>query len=113
MITVKPYESPSESVIEFLEQRAYDIGVIEFNEPVIAMEGDRVVGVGNYSEQTVEVVVDELDVAIEICKFFGDRPIVSVDCPDEEVSRRINWIVKHPFVSSAEVIRILSTMPQA
>lgn len=112
MITVKSYESPSELVVEFLEQRNYDIGVIEFNEPVVAMDGDRVVGVGNYSEQTVEVVVDELDVAIEICKFFGDRPIESIDCPDEEISRRLNWIVKHPFVGSAEVIKILSTMPQ-
>ena len=112
MIIVRTYDSPSEAVVEFLEARDYDIGILEFNEPVIAMEGDRVVGVGNFSEQCVEVVVDELDVAIELCKFFGDRSIESVDCPNEEISRRLNWIVKHPFVNSAEVVKILSTMPQ-
>lgn len=95
---IESYEG-AQDVIEFVERMDYDTEVLAFDEPIVVRSDGRVIAVANYQEHgsRVEIVTDDQEAALAVCKHFAGQIIKEVDCSNAEISERLQGLIDRPF----------------
>lgn len=86
-----------QDVVEYVDAMDYDTEILAFDEPIAVRCDCKVVAVGNYAENRIEIVTDDEAAAMAVCKHYANQIVREIDCSNEVIAESLQGLIDRPF----------------